>query len=157
MNEVYDNLVCLVTCDPSAGVGIPVNGTNFTSGIVVARSDGDADGDGINNTIDPDNAFSNAFSDIGLGGVTSGTIVDRAGWTATVSDISPKGVQFAVSGADRAGDPRRVRDGRRRAGAPRWGRGEGVRHKPDERGGKVTAIAAFPVIQLQKTAGPYGP
>ena len=59
--------------------------------------DPDPDGDGITASIDVDPGFSNDFSDAATGGVTSGTIVDRAGWTVRVALKATLGIRVSVS------------------------------------------------------------
>ena len=58
------------------------------------------DNDGIDAAIDTQPlANSNDFSDMPVGGTTSGTIAARGGWTVRVSDLGSGGVQAVVSGA----------------------------------------------------------
>lgn len=67
----------------------------------------DQDGDGIADPVDRDRVTgaeermtpSDDFNDTGLGGVTTGTLADRAGWTLTVVDATPGGVQATLGGA----------------------------------------------------------
>lgn len=56
--------------------------------LVTIKIVGDSDGDGIFDIIDtqPD-TFSNDFSDLGVGGRTAGTIIDRGDQTVTITDI----------------------------------------------------------------------
>jgi len=65
--------------------------------------DADDDNDGIADEVDPAPlAFSNAFSDVSLGGggTTFGEILDRAGLTVEVSEkLNPDGVRIAASGS----------------------------------------------------------
>jgi len=67
--------------------------TNMASATTVV------DNDGIAATIDMDSAsFSIVFSDIALGGTTDGTITTRGGWTVSVVEVSPGGVQVSLAG-----------------------------------------------------------
>ncbi len=69
---------------------------------------GDSDGDGIENTIDPDPAFSNSYSD----GTTFGTILSRGGLSVSVVPSTDAAVCGPVGG------PRCVIIGTPGAGAP---------------------------------------
>ena len=65
----------------------------------VDEDDADDDGDGIEDIVDTQRLVtSNAFSDLPLGGTTSGTITSRGGWTVAVTDAGPGGVRIGVSG-----------------------------------------------------------
>ena len=58
------------------------------------------DNDGIDAALDTDAlTYSDAFTDVGLGGTTSGTIATRAGWTVRVRDVASGGVEVTVTGA----------------------------------------------------------
>lgn len=106
VNEVYEDIACLESCSPVGGTPIVVSGTQTTSGVdFVLAMDQDVDGDGIGTTIDKDRttdadqstAWSDDFTDVPLGGTTSGTVDGRNGWSLTVTDVSP-GVQAQVTG-----------------------------------------------------------
>ncbi len=101
VNKVFDNLPCLNSCLPASGTPIGVVAGALTDNIdFVLAPDADADADGIAGTIDTNpGAPSAAFSDIPLGGTTSGTIANRNGWTTLVGDVSPGGVQIQLAGA----------------------------------------------------------
>ena len=164
VNEVYQSLVCLVTCDPSAGVTVPVTGATTTGAINFALSvDPDFDADGINNTIDRDRttggdqsgSSSNDFTDVPLGGVTAGTITARASWTVTVVDVSPGGVQLGVTGAGSGPATFDVSPvgGSEQVLLDAAGELARVTTNVADGGTTLTAVAALPAIQLQKTVG----
>ena len=59
------------------------------------------DNDGIASAVDTSpGTFSNDFSDVSVGGTTSGTVNARGGWTITITDLAnPTGVQIGASGS----------------------------------------------------------
>lgn len=64
------------------------------------NSDPDDDGDKIADAIDTQPlSVSMAFSDVGLGGTTTGAIVATGGWAVYVTDLSSGGVQAVASGS----------------------------------------------------------
>jgi len=82
---------------PSWGSAPPVD----TDGDGIPNeADADDDGDGIEDIVDTQRLVpSNDFSDVALGGATTGTITNRGGWIIAVSDVFGAGVQVGVSGA----------------------------------------------------------
>src|SRR6266850_824770 len=119
VNEIFDNIPCIASCVATTGTTILGVAGAITPGIdFVLEPDTDPDLDGIAATIDTLPAvFSNDFTDVPLGGTTSGTISGRNGWTALVGDVTPGGVQLQVVGSGAAaatfdvcplGDPERV-------------------------------------------------
>lgn len=80
-----------------AAQAVDVAGQSATGDLIV-------DGDGISAVIDTDpSSFSNAFSDVPLGGTTSGTIANRENHVVTVTDLNPGGMRASISGASNTG------------------------------------------------------
>ena len=98
VNQIYNGVPCLTSCSPAAvGTPIPVVEATVRLGIdFVLEPDTDPDGDGIAATVDTNPAASDDFSDVPLGGTTSGTISNRGSRTPLVSDVTPGGVKLQV-------------------------------------------------------------
>lgn len=85
------------------GTAFRLEGDSWHQDAILARYlDPDPDGDGIENSVDTEPMiFSNDFSDVGLGGATTGTITNRGNGNITIVD-SPdptKGVRVATDSA----------------------------------------------------------
>jgi hypothetical protein len=108
VNEVFDNIACVLSCSPTSGTPITVSAGAVTGGVSFALDlDVDPDGDGIVSSIDKNQVTgadesatsSNDFNDGPVGGSTAGTTAVRSGWTVTVIDRSPGGVEARVNGS----------------------------------------------------------
>lgn len=152
VNKIYFDIACSSMCDPSSGTPIALAAPATTSGIDFALDpDADTDADGIVNTIDTLPAtFSNDFSDVAQGGTTAGTVTNRDTWSVAVGDVSPGGVQVAISntGASAATFDTCPAGGAERLSLDVAGETALVSCTPGTGSTTARAIVASPVIEL---------
>jgi hypothetical protein len=157
VNERYDDISCIDGCSPEPGGTISITAPQTTPLINFSLDrDADQDGDGIIGSVDTDKSVtSHGFSDVPQGGSTAGVIVTRNGWTVGITDFSQGGVTVELTGtgsgpvilqACAAGDTEEVRLDGVAARAT-------VTCAVDSGSTTVRALAAFPYIELRKTAG----
>lgn len=159
INERHHDISCIDGCSPLPGGTVSIVAPSTTGSIDFSLDiDGDQDADGIIGSIDTDKAAaSDAFSDLPQGGTTAGTISARNGWSVSIADLSPGGVVIELSGSGSgpvmvlacAGDA----DGPEEVWLDGAGAKASVSCAPDTGSTTVRALAAFPDIELRKTAG----
>ena len=155
VNKIFDNIPCIGSCTPTTGTAVLAVAGTTTPGIdFVLEPDTDPDLDGIAATVDTlPAAFSNDFTDVPLGGTTSGTISSRSGWTALVGDITPGGVQLQIVGVGAAGAAARFDvcplGDPERATLDVLGEIASVSCNPVTGSTTISALAATPIIQLR--------